>query len=83
VQYYLLHFLTQGVILISEREVREMETYTREELKMWFEIMKKEYHGSPMETDLEMVEMKMFAEDFDFRRANDIRNILKENSKKA
>lgn len=60
-----------------------METYTREELKRWFEIMKKEYHGCPMEADLKMVEMAMFAEDFDFQRADDIRNILKENSKKA
>ena len=60
-----------------------METYTREELKMWFEIMKKRYHGCPMERDLEMAERKMFAEDFDFSEADDIRNILKENSKKA
>jgi len=60
-----------------------METYTREEIKMWFKIMEKEYHGCPMGTDLRMVEMAMFAEDFDFQRTDDIRNILKENSKKA
>lgn len=60
-----------------------MEVYTREELKIWFEIMEKRYRGCPLGTDLKMVERTMLAEDFDFSKADDIRNILKENSKKA
>lgn len=54
-----------------------METYRRKELKMWFEVMKKRYSNSSMETHLEMVERTMFAEDFNYSKKDDIRNVSK------
>ena len=39
--YYLLHFLTQGAILISEREVRDMD-----ELRIFIEVTAEEFYDN-------------------------------------
>ena len=39
--YYLLHFLTQGAILILEREVRDMD-----ELRIFIEVTAEEFYDN-------------------------------------
>lgn len=43
-----------------------MKTYTENELKKWFEVMKKRYPNSPTQCHLEQVELMMFDKTFPF-----------------
>ena len=48
-------------------------TYTEQEIKTWFEIMKKKYPHSPMEEHLSLVQMEMFDP---FCEENNIKKVL-------
>lgn len=50
-----------------------MITYTEEEIKYWFTIMKKEFQNSPYEQKLELIELGMFNDESRYS----LKNILK------
>lgn len=49
-----------------------MITYTEEEIKYWFTIMKREFQNSPYKKELELIELGMFEES-----RYSLKNILK------
>ncbi len=45
-------------------DFQEKEVYTKEELKYYFQTMKKKYKHTPAEWSFKSVELSMFDEDF-------------------